>query len=101
MSKLDTARGPHDDDGGQAIIETVDGHDYITIRVPVAALTVIVDGVDMDCDRFRVVDPAAFAKDLVRVLNDSSTVEGPPRIHEALDQAILDAYDEGAGGCEP
>lgn len=49
--------------------------------------------------RYKVIDPAAFAKELARELNDEDD-DGTTRIHRMLDKAIEGAIDQGAEGIE-
>lgn len=87
------------EDCGRAIIE--DG--AIVIRIALDTLPLVVDGAwgtgAMDT-RYKVTDPAAFAADLVRELNDEDE-RGTTRIHRMFDKAFENAIDQGAEGIEP
>lgn len=86
------------ENSGRAIIE--DGS--MVIRIALEALPMIVEGSwaagGMDT-RYKVTDPAAFAADLVRELNDESE-DGTTRIHRMFDKAIENAIGQGAFGIE-
>lgn len=86
------------ENSGRAIIE--DGS--LVIRVALEALPMVVEGAwaagYMDT-RYKLTDPAAFARDLVRELNDESE-DGTTRIHRMFDKAIENAINQGAEGIE-
>lgn len=89
---------PIDHSDGRAYIE--DG--YIVIRVAISALDTVVDGawaLNGLPLRYRVTEPATFAKELCNSLNDEDE-QGTTRIHRAFDSAISHAIDQGAEGIE-
>lgn len=82
-------------DSGSAVIEG----DSIVIRVAIEALPTILDGVGTLWDeegepRFQVTDPAAFAAEIVRSLNDERE-DGTTRIHRMFDEALDHAVEYG------
>jgi hypothetical protein len=86
------------DTGGQATIE--DG--TIVIRVPIDALQHVVDGATalngLDT-RWLVTDPSAFAKEIVRSINDEDE-QGTTRFHKMFDKAMAHAIEQGAEGVD-
>jgi hypothetical protein len=85
--------------GGQAVIE--DGR-YIVIRVAIEALPAVVEGAwasgGLDT-RFKVTDPAAFAKELVIEINQEDEA-GTTAVHKMFDFSINMAIEQGAEGIE-
>jgi hypothetical protein len=83
---------------GEAVIE--DG--AIVIRVPLTALPQVVEGAwalgSLET-RYVVTDTEAFAKDLVRALNDEDE-QGTTLVHKMFDDAINEALEQGAEGIE-
>jgi len=83
---------------GEAVIEG----GAIVIRVDISALPMVVEGAwaagGMDL-RLKVTDAKAFAKDLVRALNDEAE-DGTTAIHKMFDAAIWEASEQGAEGIE-
>jgi hypothetical protein len=83
---------------GKAVIEG----EQIVLRFPFDYLDLIVRGasdVNNWPNEYRVVDPVAFAKDLVRELNEE-TETGTTCVHRMFDAAILGAIEDGAFGIE-
>ena len=91
------SRGPHDDRGGEAVVETVDGHAYITVRVPVGAIHLIAP-VALDHEMV-VTDEVTFAVDLVREIN-AEDEHGNNSFQRWFDNEIRNAVDQGADGVE-
>jgi hypothetical protein len=89
-------KGHKMDMSAQAVIEG----DAVVIRLPIANLPVAVSGAaslgTLD-PPFKVTDASAFAKDLVRQLNDEDD-EGTTMVHKMFDQAFNDAAEQGADG---
>jgi hypothetical protein len=54
---------------------------------------------ESDKGRFKVTDPATFAKEVERVLNHESE-DGSTRLTRMLDAAVLEAIEQGAEGVE-
>lgn len=79
---------------GEVVIEG----DLIVFRIQVLALPGIVE-LGPDGDKFKIVDAPAFAKDLVRHMNDEPET-GPTPMQELFDRMIYDAFDNGADGVE-
>lgn len=84
------------DMSARAVIE--DGQ--IVIRLPIENIPTAVDGAadlgTLDAP-FKVIDPQAFAQDLVSTLNDEDE-EGTTMIHKMFDKAFNIAADQGAAG---
>lgn len=77
-------------------------NDTITICVQVAALADVVEGwwVSGNSDtRWKVTDPEAFAKEIVRALNEEDE-QGNTMIHGMFDDALSNAIEQGADGIE-
>ena len=84
--------------GGDAVIRK----GLIIIEVPIDALQTIADGawfLGGLAPRAKIIDKKAFAKDLVRALNDEDE-QGTTMIHSMFDRAIGEAWDNGAEGIE-
>lgn len=77
-----------------------DGH--IVIRLPIAALPLIVDHEHLDeegAPAFILTDVHAFAAAVVHELRHESE-DGTTMVHKMFDNAVLDAIDSGADGVE-
>lgn len=75
---------------------------YIVIRVPISALPVAYQaGIDSGFiePRYRITNAKAFAKDVVRALNDEEE-DGTTPIHRLMDKACEEAIEQGAEGVE-
>lgn len=85
---------------GNAEAEIVDGNIVITLAI--SHLQTAIDGGTMLGTiegSWKLTDPAAFAKDLIRSLN-SEDEEGTTMVHRMYDEAINDAIEQGAEGIE-
>lgn len=74
----------------------------IVIRIAVGALpTAYQAGIDLGVHEpgFKIANARAFAKDLVRALNDEDE-EGTTPIHRLFDAAMDEAIEQGAEGVE-
>lgn len=80
--------------------DLVDGE--IVIRLPVDNLGCALEGAwalhYIDA-HFTVTDPQAFAKEVMRSLNNEDE-QGTTLIHRMFDKAMLDAIEQGAEGVE-
>ena len=87
-----------EDNSGKAVIENGE----IIIRAPIASLPNVVEGawaIGALNERWKITDPALFAKELVLALNDEDE-QGTTMIHKTFDKAILEALEQGAEGIE-
>ena len=83
---------------GEAFIE----RGTLVIRLPIKNLPVVLQatpGVGEGQPWYRVTDAEAFAKDLMHELNREDDI-GSTRVHRMLDEAILEAIEQGAEGIE-
>lgn len=87
-------KGPHDNEGGEAVIE--DG--YIVIRVPIRALPLILAGNQHEVLP-KVTDPELFAIDLVQCINGDDET-GYNAFERWFDGMTSQAIMEGADGVE-
>lgn len=74
----------------------------IVIRVAVKALPLAYEaGTDLGVHEpgFKITNARAFAKDLVRALNDEDE-QGTNPIHRLFDDAMAEAIEQGADGVE-
>jgi hypothetical protein len=72
----------------------------VVIRVPIKNLPLALKaGIDLGYidPGVKITNAQAFAKDLVRALNDEDE-EGTTPIHRLLDEAITEAIEQGAEG---
>lgn len=86
------------DTSAQAVIEG----DQIVIRLPIENLPVAVEGarsLQTLEGRWKVTDANAFAKDLVRALNDEDE-EGTTMVHKMFDKGFNEAFEQGPDGVE-
>jgi hypothetical protein len=86
------------DESAKAVIR--DG--VIYIGLPVANIGAALEGAwASGCrdHRFKITDPDAFAKELVRELNREDEI-GTTLIHNMFDEAMYEAIDQGAPGVE-
>jgi hypothetical protein len=86
------------DNSGQAVIENGD----IIIRAPIDALPQVAEGawvIGALDKRWKVTDPAIFAKELLHALNNEDE-QGTTMIHKMFDKAINEALEQGAEGIE-
>jgi hypothetical protein len=85
--------------GAQAVIRG----GKIEISIDVAALPVIVSGscaaADVMSGLWKVTDPATFAKEVCRSLNDENEIGTTP-VHVMFDNAFMHAIEQGAEGIE-
>lgn len=80
----------------QLTVELVD--DRLVISIGVDTLMIAAQGADAwDDDRLRITDPAAFADEIVRGLEDEEE-DGTTRVHLAIDSAIEWALEQGCEG---
>jgi hypothetical protein len=90
--------------GGWPARAVIEG-DCIVIRVPISVLPIAFDASpvaprDEEADPlYRVTDAATFAKGVARHLNDEEE-DGTTPIHRILDDAMLEALEQGEEGIE-
>lgn len=81
--------------------------DEIVIRVPLAAIpyaaSLALSEAHINTDdngdtRVAITDPAVFAADMVRALNREKHEDGSTAIHLLLDEAVLEAFENGSEG---
>lgn len=79
---------------GRAKIEK----DQIVIRLDIKSLPVIVEA-GPNGEFMKVTNVKKFAKELVLALNNEEE-DGTTAIHRAIDDACMEAFENGAEGCK-